>query len=318
LAPETIDALLRAATRAPSSHNTQPWIFALEPGVVRLYADRTRALPVNDPDDRELTISCGAALFNLRVAACHAGASPAIELLPDERDPDLLATVALHGGGRQPADVERLHAAIERRSTHRDRFDDAALAAGLPDQLRACAHAEGTWLEFLDEDRRERLAELVDEADRMQWSNRHWRRELAAWMHPRRSGDGLVRAGLVAPLARATVATLDVGMPVGARDRERAREAPTIAVLDTPGDRARDWLIAGMALEHVLLRAASAGVQAAYLNQPIQVAELRIRVAAMLERPCFPQAIVQLGHPARPGTPTPRRPLADVIDGAAS
>jgi hypothetical protein len=29
-------------------------------------ADRTRALPVTDPEDRELTISCGCALFNLR------------------------------------------------------------------------------------------------------------------------------------------------------------------------------------------------------------------------------------------------------------
>ncbi|MGZ6574339.1 MAG: hypothetical protein ACXVHB_24235 [Solirubrobacteraceae bacterium] len=85
---------------------------------------------------------------------------------------------------------------------------------------------------------------------------------------------------------------------------------------DAVGDRPRDWLIAGMALEHVLLQAASRGLQAAYLNQPIQVCELRIRVAALLERPCFPQAIVELGDPAHPDKPTPRRPLLDVIDAA--
>jgi hypothetical protein len=35
---------------------------------VELYADRTQALAVVDPEDRALTISCGAALPNLRVA----------------------------------------------------------------------------------------------------------------------------------------------------------------------------------------------------------------------------------------------------------
>ena len=105
-------------------------------------------------------------------------------------------------------------------------------------------------------------------------------------------------------------------MPIAARDRERTEQAPAIAVLDTHGDRPRDWLIAGMALEHVLLHAASRGLQAAFLNQPIQLPELRIHVAALLDRPCFPQAILQLGHPAHPAKPTPRRPVADVVDAA--
>ena len=61
--------LARYAILAPSGHNTQPWLFRIRNGVLALRADRTRALPVVDPDDRELTISCGAALFNLRAAA---------------------------------------------------------------------------------------------------------------------------------------------------------------------------------------------------------------------------------------------------------
>jgi hypothetical protein len=311
--PKTLDELLHAAIRAPSPHNTQPWIFALEPGVIELRADRTRALAVNDPDDRELTISCGAALFNLRVAAWHAGVAPAIELLPEPADPDLLATVRLHGGGRPPDDNERLYDVIKWRHTSRGGFVDRALPIGLSDELRARAHSEGVWLELLDDDRRRRLAELIAEGDDMQWANRHWRRELAAWTHPRRTGDG-VRHQLIAPLARAVISTLDIGMPTAAQDRESAQHAGAIIVLDTHRDRPRDWLAAGMALEHVLLHAASCGLQAAFFNQPIQVAELRMRVAALLDRPCFPQIIACLGEPVRPAHATPRRPLADVIE----
>jgi hypothetical protein len=53
------------AILAPSGHNTQPWLFDVYNNIIVMYADRTRALPVVDPEDRELTISCGAALSHL-------------------------------------------------------------------------------------------------------------------------------------------------------------------------------------------------------------------------------------------------------------
>jgi hypothetical protein len=59
------------------------------------------------------------------------------------------------------------------------------------------------------------------------------------------------------------------GMPTAAHDRERIRHAPAVFVLDTHADRPRAWLIAGMALGHMLLHAASRGLQAAFLNQPV-------------------------------------------------
>jgi nitroreductase len=58
---------------APSNHNTQPWHFNVDGDCLTLCADRTRALPVVDPSDLELIVSCGAALFNLRVALRRCG-----------------------------------------------------------------------------------------------------------------------------------------------------------------------------------------------------------------------------------------------------
>ena len=73
LTREVVNRLVGAAVMAPSSHNSQPWIFRVRGRCIGVIADRTRALPANDPDDRELTLSCGCALFNMRVAAAHAG-----------------------------------------------------------------------------------------------------------------------------------------------------------------------------------------------------------------------------------------------------
>lgn len=56
-----VDRALRAATRAPSVHNTQPWRFLVAPARIELHPDRQRVLSMADPDAREVQLSCGAA-----------------------------------------------------------------------------------------------------------------------------------------------------------------------------------------------------------------------------------------------------------------
>ena len=63
-AADQLRFLLNYAVLAPSGHNTQPWLFKVSDDYVEIYADKTRALPVVDPGNRELIMSCGAALFN--------------------------------------------------------------------------------------------------------------------------------------------------------------------------------------------------------------------------------------------------------------
>ena len=80
--PETV-AVLETAALAPSVHNTQPWSFRVAPDVIELHLDPARRLPVADPDDQELRLACGAALFNLRLALLARGVRPAVALYPD-------------------------------------------------------------------------------------------------------------------------------------------------------------------------------------------------------------------------------------------
>src|SRR4029453_18255107 len=88
-----VRAWLRAAVAAPSVYNTQPWLFRVTEREIEVYADPTRQLGVVDPRGRELMISVGAALFNLRVAMLADGRTPTVRLFPDGAEPDLVATV---------------------------------------------------------------------------------------------------------------------------------------------------------------------------------------------------------------------------------
>ncbi|NCA72888.1 MAG: Tat pathway signal protein, partial [Sphingobacteriia bacterium] len=54
---------------APSSHNTQCWLFRLGPDRIEILPDRGRRCPVVDPDDHHLFVSLGCAAENLLQAA---------------------------------------------------------------------------------------------------------------------------------------------------------------------------------------------------------------------------------------------------------
>ncbi len=316
-----VEDLVADAVSAPSSHNTQPWVFAVHERTIALHADRTRALPVNDPHDRELTISCGAALYTLCLSARARGLAPQVTLLPGD-DPDLLALVELveaPRGGSAGHDDRALLAACPARRTVREPFSDHPMPPELVQRLVEAVSAEGAWLEVVgDHARRSALAELVAEGDGRQFADPRWRRELASWMHPRRSGEGLVVPIAALPVTRLALSAFDLGRRTGAKDAALLEGSPAVAVLGTDGDGPADWLAAGCALQRALLTAAAEGVQAGYLNQPCQVGELRPQLAHLLGRPGFPQLVLRMGVSTQEGRPAPRRPVTAVIQQGAS
>ena len=299
---------------APSSHNTQPWFFRLSESAIDLCADRTRALPVNDPEDRELAISCGCALMNLRVAAASDCLGIDVRLFPEPDEPDSLARVSLSNQSHASAEDAKLEEFLESRRTYRKPFSPREVSASVVDQLIEAAKVEDARLiPLATEETREQAAGLVAEGDAAQWANPSWRRELAAWMHPRRSGDGLTIPALAVPAAQVIVRRFDMGGGVGAKDLQLAEASPILAVLSTDSDNLRDWLLAGQALQRILLVLCKHGLQASYLNQPVQVASLRPKLQN-LAGPGFPQILLRIGYPLEEIASTPRRVLDDVIE----
>jgi hypothetical protein len=166
-ATEQLRFLVHYAVLAPSGHNTQPWLFRSTADSLEVHADRTRALPVVDPQGRELVMSCGAALFHLRVAVRRFGYTAEIETLPDATNPTLLAPVRL-GQRRSPAAEESLlFASIPKRRTNRMPFETREVPRVLLSGLRAAAEEEGAWFFIAEGDEtRNGLADLISEGDR--------------------------------------------------------------------------------------------------------------------------------------------------------
>ena len=319
-AAKQLQFMLNYAALAPSSHNTQPWLFRVHDRTVELFADRTRALPVADPDDRELLISCGAALFHLRLAMRYFGHVDQLEMIHDSTHSDLLARVTL-GPAYEPTEQERrLFHTMPHRRTNRHAYERKPVEPELLDALREAAEQEGAHLEIIDDDtRRHQLADLVSQGDRHQGNDRHFRRELAAWIHHNRSlsQDGMPGYAFelsdwqsyVGPLI---VRTFHWGEQRAARDRELVDGSPVLAVLGTESDDRADLIAAGQGLAHLLLHATDKGLAASYLNQPLEVPDLRSRTVETLGLARRPQIVLRLGY-GPPTEATPRRPVDDVL-----
>ncbi|HET8668281.1 MAG TPA: hypothetical protein VFM10_09905 [Terriglobales bacterium] len=311
--------LTRYAILAPSSHNTQPWLFKIAEDAVEIYADRTRALPVCDPDDRELIISCGAAVFHMRVALRHFGHRGVIDILPKPHDPDLLARVSFGDAYEPMPEEQHLFRAILKRRTNRSRFEDRPVPDALLVDLQQAARMEGATLQVVrGENRRNSIVDLVAEGDRIQMADKSFRRELAAWVRSNRStqhdgipGYGFGFTDIVSVGGPFVIRTFDLGGFQAAKDRDLATGSPVIAVMHTEADTARDRIAAGQALARVLLRARADNVWGSFLNQPIEVEHLRPKLRDALDITGFPQILLRMGYGPEV-RPTPRRNITDV------
>ncbi|MGW3960641.1 Acg family FMN-binding oxidoreductase [Amycolatopsis sp. NPDC005003] len=311
---DQVKSVIGAAVLAPSTHNTQPWRFRCTPLGLELHADTERALPVVDTGQRELLLSCGAALFNLRTAIHALGAHPATTLLPRRDEPNLLAVIRPFAAHKpDPRSVE-LADAIPRRHTNRTPFEKAAIPTSVVAKLRHAAEIEQAWLPRLDAVQLDRLRELVNKSHHAQLADPAFVAEWRYWTgRGRGSRDGVpgYAAGAM-PADDGGWILRDFGTESSPRRGRIDESDPLVVVIGSFDDTRLDQLRAGQAMQRVLLTATAAGLDASFISQPVEVTSVRNELRDLLGGGLWPQIVLRLGR-GKPVAWTPRRSVADVL-----
>ncbi|MEU6069792.1 nitroreductase [Streptomyces sp. NPDC047082] len=321
---QTVSTLVGEATAAPSMHNAQPWSFCFvtDERLLLLRADLDRAMHRSDPGNRALHIGCGAALFNLRVSAAHAGFTPQVLLLPDPADPVLLASVHLDDPGAAAPDeddLRPLHPAIMQRHTSRHPFDEKDIPDDVQAGLRAAAAREGAELLFPGPWHIDSLLDLVRDAESRDTLDPGGREDLERWTRigpeAETATDGVPEYafGPRPSSGRAPLRDFAGRRAVAERGSAAFERNPHLALLSTHTDTSADWLLAGQALERVLLRATLAGLATALTSHALESRELRLLARDPVSGTGHVQMVLRLGYGPH-GSATPRRPVQDVLD----
>lgn len=312
---DQIRFMLQYAVLAPSNHNTQPWAFHPTAEGVEVRADYTRRLTVVDPDDRELFLSVGAAIANLRIAAAHFGFETSLLFTRNPESPGMVAFVAFRETSQTDADLRKFFPAIKERHTNRQPFEREPVD---PDVLeRICDFVErfpDTLRLVLSHDK-ERVTDLVILADERQMSEGAYRQELAGWVHA--SGamreDGMTFDGLgLATGAEWIVRHVDVGPLQAKRDR-RLIDSASALIAVTAEDDSVSLIAAGEIMERLLLIITREGLHYSFFNGPLELQDLRSKIWSLIGTRRPPQILLRVGHAHDAPRPMPRRRIEDVV-----
>ena len=314
---DAVRAMVDAATRAPSVHNSQPWLWEYDGRQLHLAADWSRQLRHGDPDGRDLLISCGGALHHLCVASAGFGWRATPHRLPGGH-PHRLATIDFDESTPSPVTAAALQA-IKDRQTDRRVPSTTPVPKRQLDALVRTATIHGAIATQLPDEASEPLRDLMLLASVIQHSSDAYLEELAHWTHA--SGDdGVPDSSVVFRPSASDPTGAGTRFPSGLLlDHGPTTKLPRQAwlLLTTSSDDVRSRLRAGEALSAILLLAHLQGLAVVPYTQPIEVDTARSGIErALLRSSANLQVILRVAVPP-PGSPalrrTRRRPLAEVL-----
>ncbi|HEX9894866.1 MAG TPA: hypothetical protein VGA78_13135, partial [Gemmatimonadales bacterium] len=268
-------SLVRYATLAASSHNTQPWRFKLEPGRIVILPDLSRRCSAVDPDDHHLYASLGCGAENLLLAAQAGGLMGHCSYHASESS--LHVSLEAATPSRSP-----LFEAIPDRQCSRAEYDGTLLPSEQLRLLEEVGSGPGVSVMLLtDAARKDQVAEYVAAGNTAQFSDPHWARELLSWIRFNgrdavRAGDGLYGPVMGSPDVPRWVGRLFMGLAFSAerqnrKDTTHIRSSSAIAVIFSEADDKQHWIEAGRSYQRIALQSAALELRTAFINQPVEV-----------------------------------------------
>jgi len=276
--------LVRYATLAASSHNTQCWKFRIEERAISVLPDLSRRCPAVDPDDHHLFVSLGCAVENLLQAALANG-------LKGQTFFDASAGGALRVALESTkAVVSPLFEAIPKRQCTRAEFDGKPLSVEELRLLEKAATGDGIRVLLLtDWESREKVLEYVVQANTAQLNDPAFVGELKAWIRfsddeAIRTGDGLFARSSGNPSVPRWLGHLLFNLLFTTkRENEKyatqIRSSTGLAIFISEANDKAHWVEAGRCYERFALQAAALGIRNALVNQPVEVSRLRPQFA---------------------------------------
>jgi hypothetical protein len=316
--PALLRELVRYATLAPSSHNTQCWKFRVEDRSISVLPDLSRRCPAVDPDDHHLLVSIGCAAENLVQAALAYG-------LHGNASFDSSSGKALRLSLEPTKAVaSALFNAIPERQSTRGEYDGKPIPLTELALLERAGTGSGVQVVLLTERAAmERVLEYVIQGNTAQMNDRAFVEELKAWIRfsasdAVRTGDGLYSGSSGNPSVPSWLGNLLFGFfftPKSENDKyaKHVRSSSGIAVFTSETENPAQWIEVGRCYERFALQSTALGIRTAMLNQPVEIAALRQQFAIFLG--CSgrrPDLVVRFGRgPKLP--PSLRRPIEAVL-----
>ncbi|MCC8036076.1 MAG: nitroreductase family protein [Rikenellaceae bacterium] len=294
--------MIEHAVKAPSGHNTQPWLFIVNEDYIQILPDYDKSLPIVDPNNRELFISLGCAAENLCIAASQRGYHTDLSISEE-------GIITIHLNKDENVQPDTLFDQITIRQTNRSIYNERVISTDLIGLLKSVFKTSSVNAYFYKNGTTEfnSITDYVLAGNETQMLNKEFTDELKSWIrynkkHRDKTNDGLSYAVFGAPnLPRFIIAPIISShlkyKKQNKVDRKKIASSSHFILLTTPDSTPCEWIKLGIVLERCLLKATESGIAHAYMNQPIEVEELSEGITQTLNIPNeFPAILLRIGY----------------------
>lgn len=277
-----------------------------------------RPLPHSDPAGRQTWVSIGAFVANIELV---------VETLPlkmniaPKHDRVVLTFLPIPGVATR-SNMKRAITTILDRQSNRNPFKIEALNNHTVGGLRKSFGKRSSVQTVLVSGRPEieKLSELTRRATLLAFSARDFRRELFRHINPpyqpRPSGipaRTISRTYSGPWIEKLLGKTGGFSSNLANREAKRMARSALVALVFTPGDTRRDWLVAGREYERLCLRATELGLSHSTHAALVEAPDYHKDVAELVGNNMRLQAVVRLGHGVPARVRAQRLPLENVL-----
>ena len=294
--------MVKQAIKAPSGHNTQPWLFKINNNSIEIHPNLNKSLQIVDFDNRELFISLGCATENICIAATTKGYDAVIST-----DENGIITINLTQNDTVVPNP--LFEQIAVRQTNRSVYDSRLITDDTIRILQEIPLESGINMHFYKQNTADfdTISSFVYKGNTIQMENEDFKKELRQWMrynkkHQNETNDGLSYAVFGAPNLPKFIVKPIMKKAINEKsqnkgDKKKIASSSYFVLFTTQNNTIEEWINLGRNLERFLLKSTEKGIIHAYLNQPNEIRKLAEQMSESLSIPNeYPNILLRIGY----------------------
>lgn len=321
---EIISKILNCAIRAPSTHNSQPWLFKIKPNGVSVFYNKNLKLPEADKEGRDLYISMGCLLENMKIAAIEFGFDVIIDISIDEKTQhvaEVVFTPRKEGEKENSNIFNQIFNRVNARGLFLDEKIDESDLSEVWSIVEKFKKYQISLTILNKKNDIIKVAETTQKAMEYAYCRPSFRKEMSHWMNGNLSlkkqgipGYSLKMPLLVSIIIPFIIRFFNIGKFLGNLNLKSIKSAPLIFVLSSKNNTQENWIHVGECAERLMLSLQSKGFQTSIYVGSIEIENLYKEIQTLTglteDRPQF---VFAVGHISGYHKITPRHQLKDKI-----
>lgn len=254
-----IEFIIGYGILAPSTHNTQPWVFKIRDKKLEIHPDWNYRLKESDPSDSSLFFSLGCCTTNIELASKYFDLSTSVKLEETPRK-GCHITLSFEEKNKTEGHVDLFQLIPYRFSNKMPYLEQAISPEALKKLLGYNSKDVGVDI-IANKETLKSLAVLHSYATVKAFTNRNFRKELTNWLRTNFSAsyDGMpgftMGASAFASILSKSIIGILPSKLVGEKEKSLVLSSSAVGVLTTTSNTPQDWVNAGRVYEYIALEA---------------------------------------------------------------